>query len=149
MYTRHSKLCFSTPSETCDQKIRNVKLAHTSPHEVANINILIGLDHHYNLITGETIKGKINESIAINSVLGWIICENYQNKEAVVQRCSVKNVFLKISQNFHKKHLCQSLFFNKVADLRSATLLKKRLWHRCLSVDFAKFLRTPFLAEHL
>ena len=30
-----------------------------------------------------------------------------------------------------------------------ATLLKKRLWHRCLPVNFAKFLRTPFLTEHL
>ena len=29
--------------------------------------------------------------------------------------------------------------------LRSATLLKKRLWHRCFSVDFVKFLRAPFL----
>ena len=28
---------------------------------------------------------------------------------------------------------------------RSATLLKKRLWHRCFSVNFAKFLRTLFL----
>ena len=28
---------------------------------------------------------------------------------------------------------------------RPATLLKKRLWHRCFSVNFAKFLRTPFL----
>ena len=29
--------------------------------------------------------------------------------------------------------------------LRSATFLKKRLWHRCFPVSFAKFLRTPFL----
>ena len=28
---------------------------------------------------------------------------------------------------------------------RSATLLKKRLWRRCFPVNFAKFLRTPFL----
>ena len=27
---------------------------------------------------------------------------------------------------FTEKHLCQSLFFNKVAGLRPATLLKKR-----------------------
>ena len=33
--------------------------------------------------------------------------------------------------------------------LRPATLLKKRLWRRCFSVSFAKFLRTPFLIEHL
>ena len=28
---------------------------------------------------------------------------------------------------------------------RTATLLKKRLWYRCFPVNFAKFLRTPFL----
>ena len=38
------------------------------------------------------------------------------------------------------KHLCQSLFFIKVADLRPTTLFKKRHWHRCSPVDFAKFL---------
>ena len=27
--------------------------------------------------------------------------------------------------------------------------IKKRLWHRCFPVNFAKFLRTPFLIEHL
>ena len=26
---------------------------------------------------------------------------------------------------------------------RPAALLKKRLWHRCFPVNFAKFLRTP------
>ena len=29
------------------------------------------------------------------------------------------------------------------------TLLKKRLWHRCIPVNFAKFLRTLFFTEHL
>ena len=50
--------------------------------------------------------------------------------EAVVQSCSVKKVFLEIL-------------------LRPATLSKKRLWHRCFPVNFAKFLRTPFFTEHL
>ena len=35
--------------------------------------------------------------------------------------------------------------FNKVAGLWPTTLLKKRLWHRCFPVNFAQFLRTPFL----
>ena len=38
-------------------------------------------------------------------------------------------------------------FFNKVAGL--ATLSKKRLWHRCFHVNFAKFLGTPFVTKHL
>ena len=53
-----------------------------------------------------------------------------------------------VLRNFAKftgKQLCQSLFFNKVPGLRPATLLKKRRWHMCFPVNFAKFLRTPFL----
>ena len=56
-----------------------------------------------------------------------------------------KKGLLKTFAKFTGKHLCQSLFFNKVAGLRSATLLKMRLWYRCFPVNFAKFWRTPFL----
>ena len=69
-------------------------------------------------------------------------------------KSSRPEVFYKkgVLRNFAKftgKHLCQSLFFNKVAGLRPATLLKKRLWYRCFSVNFAKFLGTSFLTKHL
>ena len=33
--------------------------------------------------------------------------------------------------------------------IRPATSLKKRLWHRYFPLNFANFLRTPFLTEHL
>ena len=36
-----------------------------------------------------------------------------------------------------------------VLQKRPVTLLKKKLWHRCFPVNFAKFLRTHFLIEHL
>ena len=69
-------------------------------------------------------------------------------------RSSRPEVFCKkgVVRNFTKftgKHLCQRLFFNKVADLRPATLLKKSLWYRCFPVNFVKFLTTPFFTEHL
>ena len=38
---------------------------------------------------------------------------------------------------------------SRVLFLIKKTLLKKRLWQRCFSVSFAKFLRTTFLTEHL
>ena len=38
--------------------------------------------------------------------------------EAVAKRYTVKKVFLEISQKSQKKHLYQSLFFNKVAGLK-------------------------------
>ena len=37
---------------------------------------------------------------------------------------------------------------SQMIGLRSATLLKKRLRHRCFPVNFAKFLRTPLFTEH-
>ena len=65
---------------------------------------------------------------------------NYRNNH---QRRSIKIGVLKIFTKFTGKHLRQSLFFNKVAGLRPATLSKKRLW--CFPVNSVKFLRTPFL----
>ena len=56
---------------------------------------------------------------------------------------------LRILTKFTGKNLHQSLFFNKVAGLKSAVLSKKRLWHRCFPVNFVKFVRTPFYIEHL
>ena len=49
-----------------------------------------------------------------------------------------KKGVLKHFAKFTGKHLCQP-----------ATLLKKRFWHRCFPVNFAKFLRTPFFIKHL
>ena len=62
--------------------------------------------------------------------------------EAVVRRCSVKKVFLKISDNSQENTRARVSFLIK---LQASGLLKKRLWHRCFPVNFAKFLRTPFL----
>ena len=58
-----------------------------------------------------------------------------------------KKDVLKNFTKFTGKHLCQSLFVNKVAGLRPTTLLKKRLWHRCFYVNCVKGLRTPFLQK--
>ena len=52
-------------------------------------------------------------------------------------RCSVKGGVLRNIAKLTGKHLCQSLFFNKVAGLRHR--------HACFPVSFAKFLRTLFL----
>ena len=63
------------------------------------------------------------------------------------QRCSMKKGVLRNFTKFTVKYLCQSLFFNRVVGLRPVNLLKKRLKHRCFPVNFAKFLRIPFLQD--
>ena len=47
-------------------------------------------------------------------------------------------MLLKILQNSQENTLVRVSFF-----LRPATLLKRRLWHRCFPRNFAKFLRAP------
>ena len=58
---------------------------------------------------------------------------NFQSLNAIKHRSSRPEVFCKkgFFRSFEKltgKHLCQSLFFNKVAGLRP--------WHRCFPVNF-------------
>ena len=79
---------------------------------------------------------------------GTEYCVKYRNLESIVvkssrQRCSVKKGVLRNFAKFTGKHVCQSLFFNKVAGA-DCNFIKKILWHRCFPVYFAKFLRAPF-----
>ena len=84
--------------------------------------------------------------------------------EAVAQRCSVKKVFFEISQNSQENTCADVSFLIKLQACyhhietshlicydgnMPATLLKKRLRRRCFPVNFVKFLRTPFLKDHL
>ena len=64
--------------------------------------------------------------------------------ESSLRRCSLRKSVLRNFTKFTGKQLCQSLFFNKVAGLRFATLLKKRLWH--ISGEISKNI---FFTEHL
>ena len=85
-----------------------------------------------NLLHGETI---------------WVMvspCFLEKNRSSH-QRCPVRKGVLRNFAKFTGKQLCKSLFFNKVAGLSPATLLKKRLLHRCFPVNFVKFLGISFL----
>ena len=73
------------------------------------------------------------------------VCKDPSDYRSSRPEVFCKKSLLKNFTKFTGKHQCQSLFFNKVACLRPVTVLKKRLWHRCFPVNFAKVLRTSFL----
>ena len=79
----------------------------------------------------------------------FIVSANWREKKAKYRsshrRCFVRKGPRRNSPKLTRKYLCQSLIFNKIAGLRPANLLKKKPWHRCFPVNFAKRLRTPFL----
>ena len=66
-----------------------------------------------------------------------LICFN--NVRSSCPEVFCKKDVLRNIVKFTGKHLCQGLLFNKFAKK------KKRFWHRCFPVNFAKFLRTSFL----
>ena len=95
--------------------------------------------------TIKTIKPKYNPSLhsfdIVSAVLFQLVTGNLLKATRIRshRRCSVRKVVLRNSKKFTGRHLCQSLFFNKVAGFKPV------LWHRCFPVNFVKFLRTPFL----
>ena len=58
-----------------------------------------------------------------------------------------KKSVLRAFTKFTGKHLCQSLSFNKVAGLSSATFLKKRL-AQVFSCEFYEIFKNNFFTEH-
>ena len=80
---------------------------------------------------------KLQNSVLILGNIGNL-CVKFPIYRSSHPRCSVRKGVLRTFAKFTGKHLCKSLFFNKVASLRPARL------HRSF-VSFAKFLRTPFL----
>ena len=82
-----------------------------------------------------------------HNILSLTVVFNEGILKAVVQRCSVKKVFLEISQNSQENTCTRVSFLIRLQ--RPATLFKKRRWHRCFPVNFVKFLGTPFYTEHL
>ena len=65
------------------------------------------------------------------------------------RRCIKTKGILSIFAKFRGKHLSKSLFFNNVAGLRLATLLKGGLWYRCFSYKFCKTFKNIYFEEHL
>ena len=66
---------------------------------------------------------------------------------------SVKEIYIYASRSSHYTLSENDMAYKGLTKLiklpQPATLSKKRLWHSCFAVNFAKFLRTPFLTEHL
>ena len=67
----------------------------------------------------------------------------------MARRCSEKKMFLKISQN--SENACTSSVYQSLLliKLQACNFIKKETLTRCFPGNCAKFLRTPFLTEHL
>ena len=68
--------------------------------------------------------------------------------EVVSRRCSVKKMFLKISQNSQENTCARVSFLIKIQALGLQLYQKERLRRKCFPANFAKFSRITFFIEH-
>ena len=83
----------------------------------------------------------------MNNIYLKIHLDGTENNRSSHPEIFCKKYVLKKFPKSTGKHLCQGLFFNKIAGIRPATLLDSGTG--VFSVNFAKYLRAPFLMEHL
>ena len=60
------------------------------------------------------------------------------------QRCSIKKGVLRNFAKFTEKHLCQSLFLNKVSGLKPASFIKKETLAQVFSCEFCEISTNTF-----
>ena len=94
------------------------------------------------------LVGTMHLSVSIFTEFNLFIGTSIEIFRSSHRRFSVKKGVLRNFTKFMGKHLCQSLFFNKVAGLRPETSFKKRPWHRCFPVSF-EISKNTFFTEHL
>ena len=64
--------------------LKGLKLADSSTYLDKRIDIFIGSDYYYSLVSAEILKGKIEKPVAINSLIGWILYGPFQNNPSSV-----------------------------------------------------------------
>ena len=70
-----------------------------------------------------------------------------ENMEAVVHRCSLKQVFLKI-RKFHRKTYVLEFLFNKFANPKASNFIKSRLQNRSSFYEICKLFKNTFFLQN-
>ena len=77
-----------------------------------------------------------------------VFCKRYMFRSSH-QRCSMKKGVLRNFKKYTGKHLCQGLFFQKVAGLRLSNFIKKETPVQVFSCELCKISKYIFFTEHL
>ena len=113
----------------------------------------------HDIFSQNILHAKTGNSIYCSfSMTSCTIYKNYYEVEFFGKLLEEKESFFFYCYKQPLEVFCEKSCFRKFCKihrktpgtgLRSATLLKKSLSHRCFPVNFATFLGTPFFTEHL
>ena len=90
-----------------DIVIYTVYLADKSADGSKTIEILVGLDYYFEFITGEIVKGKFGEPVALKSSFGYILGGQYKNHSTVnFNETHFLKIHTKTDVNFRQQSKC-------------------------------------------
>ena len=113
--------------------------------ESKKIEVLIGRYYPSGLYVLKTNNGNTKYQQKVRKLWDYRICK-YRLGSLLSLKKFTEMFLLATTTISTKANNSVSL---KSLEPQPATLLKKRLWHRCFPVNFAKFLRALFFTEHL
>ena len=121
------------------------KLWHTIPNKlgILRMNFLCSQECPYKIFPPTTHMWLQNTYIKDKFLASGILYT-----EAVTLSCSVRKVFLEILQN-SQGNTCARVSSLIKLQVEACNFIKKEAVAQAFSVNFAKFVRTPFLTEHL
>ena len=91
-------------------------------------------------------EASLSSSDSIDSFSNF---DKQNHTEEVSWRCSVKTVFLEISQNSQENVCARFSYLNKVARLRPANFSKKETLAQVFSCELCKISKNTFSVKHL
>ena len=111
--------------------------------------------NHANFVSKELTKAIMLRSKLRNKYLlekseeTGLLYKKHRNVRSIHRRCFVKKGVLKNSAKSTGKHLCQSLFFNKIAGLKACNFIKKETLTQVFFCEFCEISKNTFSKEHL
>ena len=85
-----------------------------------------------------------NKDLPLTPLFFWI--HTFRKRLSFISGCFFPCEYPYKVSKICRKYLYQSLFFNKVTG-EACNFIKKETWHMYFPVNFAKFLRIPFLSN--
>ena len=89
-----------------------------------------------------------SEELRSNVKIWYQISRENLNPEAVAQRCSVKKVFLEITQN-SQENTCARVSFVIKLQAETCNFIKKETLAQVFSCEFCEISKKTFFTEHL
>ena len=124
--------CSKTVIQENYPHLQGLRFVDFSNFSTKRIELLIGLDHYYNFVSGDVRKGKLNEPIAIELKLGRTLSGRYEKINNISINLNQTHFFFTVqsSKTFETLNIAKS--FKSLWDVESELIKKTMMYIKTL-----------------